>query len=101
MTLKFEFSGMPKGKLSPKEFIELANNPEAKWVKVKIISDGRYKYQLKTGKSVYTLTCNNAKINQEIANLIPQHLKVDVRDKKRNNIPDEEIYQNYENPQDA
>lgn len=85
---------MPKGSVSPKEFVELANNPEAKWIKAKIISQGRWKYQLRTGKSTYTLTCNNEKINLFIQKNVPQNLKVEINDKKpKGPSMDDQFYQ--------
>ena len=72
---------MPKCVTAPKKFLELANRPDAKCIKIKRIpsqenGEEATKFKLRTTKYLYTLVCKQAKISTLIKDSIPNGLEV-------------------------
>ena len=76
------FLEMPKSVTQPKKFLELVNRPDAKWVKIKKVSDEVTKFKLRTTKYLYTLTIKQPKFTQLVTESIPQSLEVIYLDKR-------------------
>lgn len=73
---------MPKSVATPRKFLELAGKQDAKWVKVKKVSDEITKFKLRTKKYLYTLTVKQAKFVQLVTESIPQSVEVIYLDKR-------------------
>lgn len=73
---------MPKSVTQPKKFLELVNRPDAKWVKIKKVSEEVTKFKLRTSKYLYTLTIKQPKFTTLVTESIPQQLEVIYLDKK-------------------
>ena len=73
---------MPKSVQQPKKFLELLVCPDAKWVKVKTVSDEVTKFKLRRTKYLYTLTIKQPKFTKLVLDSIPQGLEVIYLDKK-------------------
>lgn len=73
---------MPKSVQQPKKFLELVARPDAKWVKIKKVTDEVTKFKLRTTKYLYTLTIKQPKFTQLVTESIPQNLEVIYLDKK-------------------
>ena len=67
---------MPKSVKTPRAFLELANKPDAKWIKVKKINDDVAKFKLRTTRYLYTLTVKQQKFVKLVTDSIPQGLEV-------------------------
>lgn len=75
------FSEMPKSIATPRKFLELANRSDAKWVKVKTVSEEITKFKLRTTKYLYTLTVKQNKFINLVKDSIPPGLEVIYLDK--------------------
>ena len=69
---------MPKLVQTPKEFLELCNRPDAKWVHVKKSENDTTKFKLRTSSYLYTLVVKE-KFVELVRNSIPDTLEcVDI-----------------------
>jgi large subunit ribosomal protein L38e len=75
---------MPKSVSTPRRFLELASRGQAKWVKVKKVSEDTTKFKLRTTRYFYTIVVKE-KFIKLVTDSLPPSLEVihlDKEDKK-------------------
>lgn len=72
---------MPKELTNPKVFIQHAKGKGAKWVKVKMIDNEKFKFKLRTPKYLYTLAVKK-KFVELVKKAIPENLEIKIIDEK-------------------
>jgi len=73
---------MPKSVPAPRRFLELCARPDARWLKVKIVSADTTKFKLRTSKYLYTIVLKE-KFIKLVTDSLPPSLEVIHLDKEK------------------
>jgi hypothetical protein len=72
---------MPKTTPSPRQFVELAQRPDAKWVKIMKPNDNFTKFKLRTASHLYTVIVKD-QFARMVIDAMPAELDVHYVEKK-------------------
>lgn len=74
---------MPKSIVTARQFVSLAQRPDAQWVKITRVGIDTAKLKLRTAKILYTLTVRQAQMIQNVIDALPEGLEKKFDDSKR------------------